>query len=305
MILLSSLSGELIKDCIILNDGGFKYTSSAIAKSVGDVICYAVNEDYLNRALDNDNVTCVIVPETLKEKVTLSEFDKGILLSPNPELSYREINNYFYREGLLKLDFSFSISSKVIVGSGTNIHDNVFIGDNVVIGENCIIYGNTIIHEGCVIEDNVTIGNEGLYFKRDADGALHRVHSSGGVIIQKHVEILNGSTVQRSHDLGQLTTIGEGTKISVNVNVGHSVEIGMHTLISGNVQIAGRAKIGSYCWIGTSSTISDSVEIGDLAKVRIGSVVVQSLKRNADVSGNFAYSHRVKLRNHQKLRKGL
>jgi len=304
MILLSSLSQELTKDCTILNDGFFKYTSSAIAKSLSNVICYAVNEKYLNRALNNDNVTCVIVPETLKEKVKLSNLDKGILLSPNPELSYREINNYFYQKGLLKLDYSFFISSKVIIGKGTNVGEHVFIGDNVVIGENCIIYDNTIIHEGCVIEDNVTIGNEGLYFKRDADGVLHRIYSSGGVIIQKHVEILNGSTVQRSHDLGQLTTIGEGTKISVNVNVGHSAEIGMHTLISGNVQIAGRAKIGSYCWIGTSSTISDSVEIGDFAKVRIGSVVVQNVKKNGDVSGNFAYLHRARLKNHQKLRKG-
>lgn len=305
MINLDFLPKNLIEGCELIGTGEFQYVASAMTTSLSDVLCYVVDEKYLEIALNNKCVSFIIVRASLLGKKYSEYVHKSFLLSSDPEATFRQINNFLFEEGMLNFDYPFTISNSAIVGDGTQIGRDVYIADNVSIGKNCLICDNTFIHEGCNIGDNVTLGNEGLYFKRDKDGLLHRVYSSGGVVIEKNVEILNGSSIQKSHDLGLFTTIGQGTKISVNVNVGHSVLIGEHTLISGNVQIAGRAKIGSYCWIGTSTTISDSVIVGDHSLIRIGSVVVQNVKDKEDVSGNFAYSHRVRLKNHHKLKKGL
>lgn len=304
MFYLEELNGPLLEGCFIKNNSYFCIVAGATGSRQNNILCYVVSETYLKIALENDNVTCIILNNELI-KANLNFKNKGILVANDPVQTYLKINNFFYENGFLTLDYDFKIAESATIDKSSCIAESVFVGENVKIGRNCIIHGNTIIHDNCIIEDNVTIGNEGLYFKRNSDGYLHRIYSSGGVEIFKDVEVLNGSSIQRSHDLGMLTTIGEGTKVSVNVNVGHASTIGQHTLISGNVQIAGRAKIGNYCWIGTSSTISDSVVIGDRSQVRIGSVVIQNLLDEQDVSGNFAYSHKARLRNYQKLRRGL
>jgi len=300
-----SLFGDIFDSQNLLKDGGFEYVASAMTESLPNILCYVVNDKYLKLAMENKNVSCIIIPESMKGIVSSGNKDRGLFLSSNPEMTFIEINNFLCSKGFLELKHTFGVSKSAQIGERTYIGEKVYIGKNVVIGKNCIINDGCIVNDNCIIGDNVSIGHEGLYFKRDGDGRLHRVMSSGGVVLEESVEVLTGSSVQKSHDLGCLTKISEGSKISVNVNVGHSAQIGKHTLISGNVQVAGRATIGDYCWVGTSSVISDSISIGDYSKVRIGSVVVQNIDSHADVSGNFAYSHITRLRNFQKTKRGL
>lgn len=279
----------------VLCDGLFKYTAGCAGYEVDNILCYAVNEKYLEVALSNPKVSSIIIPKVLAKLVDST--NKGIVVSNEVESDFIKINNHLCIERMMKMNFDFKIHSTAEIDSSSLIDSDVFIGKNVKIGKRCLIKNNTIIGDDCIIGDDVTIGNEGLYFKRDKDFKLLKVESSGAVFIDENVEILNGSMIQKSHDLGAFTRVGKGSKISVNVNIAHSSTIGEHSLISGNVQIAGRAKIGNYCWVGTSSTISDSIKIGDHAQVRIGSIVIQDVPERGDVSGNFAYVHRKNLKN--------
>lgn len=104
--------------------------------------------------------------------------------------------------------------------------------------------------------------------------------------------------VQRAHD-NEFTTIGEGTKISVNVNIGHSAIIEKYNMIAGSVQIVGRVQMDDSCWIGTSSTISDLVIIGNNIKIRIRSVVMENVKEE-EISSTFAYTHSKRIKNYIK-----
>jgi len=285
----------------IVRDAVFERLGSAKELLAANVLCYAISLEYLILALDNPNISAIITNAKLLSEIAF--IGKGVIVADDPELSYLQLKNHLVLQGFLLPEFEYGVEDSAIIAPSAFISDKSYIGKNVIIGKNTLINDYTIIKDNCIIGDNCTIGNDGLYFKRDKNGILHKVLHSGGVYLKDGVEIMNNSMVQRSHDSSNFTLIKEGTKVSVNVNIGHSSQIGMHNLISGNVQIAGRVIIGNYCWIGTSSTISDSVIIGDNAQIKIGSIVVQNVKDNQEVSGNFAYDHLRRIRNFVRERK--
>jgi UDP-3-O-[3-hydroxymyristoyl] glucosamine N-acyltransferase len=67
--------------------------------------------------------------------------------------------------------------------------------------------------------------------------------------------------------------------------------IGQNTIIAGSSQISGYSTVGENVWIGPGATVTNLSEIGDNAKIEIGSVVVDEVRANARVSGNFAVPH--------------
>lgn len=282
---------EFVDSKNIINHGVFKTMGSAKSKSNDKILCYAVTLEYLKIALDNSNISAIITTPDLECKTT-----KALIIHDEPDMLFGEILNQLILKGFIKPKMEYKISKSAVISPSANISPKCYIGENVIIGRNVIINDYTILEDNVIIGDNVVIGCDGFFFKRNKGGNLVKFLHAGGVHIQKDVEILTGSMVQRAHD-AEFTVIGEGTKISVNVNIGHSAKIGKHNMITGNVQIAGRVVMGDGCWIGTSSTISDSIVIGNNVNIRIGSVVVKNVKEGEEVSGNFAYNHTKRIRN--------
>lgn len=284
-----------IDEQFIVKDGNFETTGSAKATYNDYILCYAVTLEYIKKADSNPQISCIITNKELADQIK----NKAVAVVEEPDIIFGQIVNKMIEDGNLEPSMDFGIDKTATLHSSAMISDKCKIGKNVTVGRNSIIEDYTILEDNVIIGDNVVIGCDGFYFKRNKAGKLVKFLHAGGVHLQKHVEVMTGSMVQRAHD-ANFTIIGEGTKISVNVNIGHSSHIGKHNMITGNVQIAGRATIGDYCWIGTSSTISDSVQIGDNAEIKIGSVVVKNVKENEVVSGNFAMSHSINIKNYIK-----
>ena len=51
-------------------------------------------------------------------------------------------------------------------------------------------------------------------------------------------------------------------------------------------------------WIGASCSIAQGLHIGQKAHVNMGSVVVQNVRGEASVSGNFAIPHSIHVKNY-------
>lgn len=288
---------DLIEEKYIIKDGTFQNIGSAKQQNQNNVLCYAINIKYIKIADTNPSISAIITLPTLQTKTS-----KPLVIHEEPDILFGKIVNKLILQEKIEPNMHYGISESSSIDPSAYISPKTYIGKNVKIGRNAIVNDYTIIEDGCIVGDNVVLGCEGFYFKRDKEGKIIKFLHAGGVHLKQNVEIMTGSMVQKAHDL-DFTTIEEGTKISVNVNIGHSSFIGKHNMITGNVQIAGRVKMGDYCWVGTSSTISDSVQIGDNVKIYIGSVVVKNVRSGEEVSGNFAYNHIRRVKNFTKEQK--
>lgn len=283
---------DFIDKSQIKHDGVFSTVGSAKAKFSDDILCYAVSDTYVKIAQENTAVSCIITTSKLAEGI----FGKGVVISEEPDIDFGRIVNLLIEKDELAPKMEFYVDPSAQIDLTAIISPKCRIGKNVSIGRFSIINDYSILEDNVIIGDNVVIGCEGFYFKRDKEGQLVKFLHAGGVHLHADVEVMTGSMIQRAHD-PDFTVIGKGTKVSVNVNIGHSAVIGRHNMITGNVQIAGRVTIGDSCWLGTSSTISDSVKIGDRVEIKIGSVVVKDIADGEAVSGPFAVSHSINLKN--------
>src|SRR4029079_14027949 len=125
-----------------------------------------------------------------------------------------------------------AVSDSAKIGEGSVIMPNVFIGHQVTIGTNCIIHPNvslmdyTTIGNNVVIQAGTVIGSDAFYYNTKKDRAVwyKRMQSCGSVVIEDHVEIGAGCTIDRG--VTAETRIGKGTKMDNLVHIGHDTNIG-------------------------------------------------------------------------------
>jgi len=206
--------------------------------------------------------------------------EKALLIHDEPFEAYQKIVRHFRPF----VPATKMINDSAIIGEGTFIFPNVFIGDQVVLGNHCIIYPNVTILDHCIIGNNViiqagtVIGSDAFYYntKKDRDVWYKRMESCGRVVIQDHVEIGSGCTIDRgvSHD----TLIGRGTKIDNLVHIGHDTVLGANCLLAGQVGIAGATTIGNGVALWGQVGVSKTLTIGDNAVVYAQSGVAASLQ---------------------------
>lgn len=205
---------------------------------------------------------------------------KALLIVEQPFEAYLKIVDHFRPFHAA----THSIDPTATIGEGSYIAPNVFIGQHVSIGDNCTIHPNACIMEHCIIGNNVVvqsgtvIGSDAFYYntKKNRDIWYKRMKSCGRVILEDHVEIGAGCTIDRgvTHD----TIIGQGTKMDNMVHIGHDVVVGKNCLFAAQVGIAGATTIedGVVLWgqVGVNKTIT----IGKNAVVMGQSGVANSLE---------------------------
>jgi UDP-3-O-[3-hydroxymyristoyl] glucosamine N-acyltransferase len=183
------------------------------------------------------------------------------------------------------------IGPHVEIGAGTVIGAGAVIGSHVRIGRDCdvgartaiqcaLIGNHVLIHPGC------SIGQDGYGFVFFGPDGHLKVPQTGRVVIQNHVEVGAGTTIDR----GSLrdTVIGEGTKIDNQVQIGHNVTIGRNCLLAAQIGLAGSLTIGDNVALGAKVGINNHLKIGDGAQVTAMSAVKDDIPANGRWGGFFA-----------------
>src|SRR5690625_5526007 len=100
----------------------------------------------------------------------------------------------------------------------------------------------------------------------------------GNVIIEDHVEIGAGTTIDRA-TLGS-TIIRKGVKLDNQIQIAHNVEVGQNTVIAAQTGVAGSAKIGKNCMIGGQVGVAGHISIGDNVRVQAQTGIARNVKDN-------------------------
>ena len=190
--------------------------------------------------------------------------------------------------------FSY-LGDNVRIGNNVKIYPNVFIGDNVTIGDHSVIfagakiYSETVIGKNCVINSGCIIGADGFGYAPDENGALQKVPQTGNVVLEDHVDVGAGTTIDRA-TLGS-TVIRKGVKLDNQIQIAHNVEIGQNTVIAAQTGIAGSTKIGKNCMIGGQVGIVGHITIGDGVKVQAQSGIGRNVKDGEVLQGSPALGY--------------
>lgn len=194
-----------------------------------------------------------------------------------------------YGDNLYLGAFSY-LGDNVKIGANVKIFPNVYIGDNVTIGDNSVvfagakIYSETVVGNSCVINSGAIIGADGFGFAPNEQGEYNKVPQIGNVILEDHVDIGAGTTIDRA-TLGS-TVIRKGVKLDNQIQIAHNVEIGKNTVIAAQTGIAGSTKIGENCQIGGQVGIVGHITIGNNVKIQAQSGIGRNIKDNEVLQGS-------------------
>lgn len=190
--------------------------------------------------------------------------------------------------------FSY-VGENVVIGNNVKIYPNAYIGDNVTLGDDVTvfagakIYSETIIGSHSVIHSGAIIGADGFGFSPDENGEYKKVPQTGNVIIEDHVDIGAGTTIDRA-TLGS-TVIHRGVKLDNQIQIAHNVEIGRNTVIAAQTGIAGSTKIGENCMIGGQVGIVGHITIGNNVRIQAQSGIGRNVKDNEVLQGSPALNY--------------
>ncbi|MCH9659874.1 MAG: UDP-3-O-(3-hydroxymyristoyl)glucosamine N-acyltransferase [Bacteroidetes bacterium] len=199
-----------------------------------------------------------------------------------------------YGESIYMGAFSY-MGENVVIGENAKIYPNVYIGDNVTIGNNVVvfagakIYSETVIGDNCVIHSGAIIGADGFGFAPNENGEFQKVPQTGNVIIENHVDVGAGTTIDRA-TLGS-TVIRTGVKLDNQIQIAHNVEIGKNTAIAAQTGIAGSTKIGENCLIGGQVGIVGHITIGNNVRIQAQSGIGRNVKDNEVLQGSPALNY--------------
>ncbi|MDO5636638.1 MAG: UDP-3-O-(3-hydroxymyristoyl)glucosamine N-acyltransferase [Myroides sp.] len=239
--------------------------------------------------------TLIKVDDSYKAFTTLLEYANQIkLMKSGIEQPSVISEGVTYGTDLYLGSFCY-IGKNTTIGNNVKIYPNSFVGDNVVIGDNTIlfagarVYSESIIGAHCVIHSGTVIGSDGFGFAPNKDGSYSKIPQIGNVIIENHVEIGAGTTVDRA-TLGS-TIIRKGVKLDNQIQIAHNVEVGEHTVIASQTGIAGSTKIGRNCVIGGQVGIVGHITIGDNVRIQAQTGVGKSIKDGDIIQGSPAMGY--------------
>ena len=254
----------------------------------GDIV-FVDHPKYYDKALQSKATVVLINKEVECPK------GKALLVSDDPFRDFNKLTSHFkpFKSA------ASSIAETAEIGEGTVIQPNVFIGNHVKIGKNCVIHPNVTIYDGCVLGDHVTIhagtvlGADAFYYKNRPEG-FDKLLSGGNVVIEDHVDIGAGCTIDRG--VTGSTTIGRGSKLDNQIQVGHDTVIGKKCLIASHVGIAGCCIIEDEVTLWGQVGITSGATIGKKAVILAQSGISKSLEGGKTYFGYPAEEAREKLK---------
>lgn len=254
----------------------------------GDIV-FVDHPKYYQKALDSAATTILI-----NKKIDCPE-GKSLLISDRPFDDFNKLTTHFkpFRPA------NAQIAESASIGQGTILQPNVFIGNNVSIGVNCLIHPNVTIYDDSVIGNNVTIhsgtvlGADAFYYNKKT-GEWNKFLSGGRVIIEDHVDIGAGCTIDRG--VTGDTLIGKGTKLDNQIQVGHDTIIGERCLIAAQCGIAGCVIIEDDVVIWGQVGVASGITIGEKAVVLAQAGVSKSIEGNKTYFGTPIEEAREKLK---------
>ncbi len=218
---------------------------------------------------------------------------KALLVSDDPFRDFNKLTDHFRPFEPCHAN----ISDSAEIGENTIIQPNCFIGNHVKIGTNCTIHANVSIYDHAVIGDHVEIhagtilGASAFYYKNRPEG-FDQLKSGGRVIIEDHVHIGAGCTIDRG--VTGDTTIKAGSKLDNQIQIGHDTVIGKKCLIASQVGIAGCVVVEDEVTIWGQVGITSGVTIGKKAIISAKAGVSKSLEGGKHYFGIPAEDFRTK-----------
>jgi len=261
----------------------------------GDIV-FVDHPKYYEKAL-NSAATIILI----NKKVDCPD-GKALLISDDPFRDFNKLTNHFKPF----IAANTTISESAIIGENTIVQPNSFIGHNVTIGDNCIIHANVSIYDDAVIGNNVTIhsgtvlGANAFYYKKRPEG-YDRLKSGGRVVIEDHVDIGSGCTIDRGVTAD--TIIGYGSKLDNQIQIGHDTVLGKKCLIASQVGIAGCVIIEDEVTIWGQVGITSGITIGAKAVISAKAGVSKSLDGGKSYFGIPADDFRSKYKEIASIRK--
>jgi UDP-3-O-[3-hydroxymyristoyl] glucosamine N-acyltransferase len=187
------------------------------------------------------------------------------------------------------------IGKNVKIGKKVKIYPQCYIGDHVEIGDHTTLYPGVKVYSFCKIGQHcnlhagVIIGADGFGFAPNEENNYKKVPQIGNVIIEDHVEVGAGTTIDRA-TLGS-TIIRKGVKLDNLIQIAHNVEVGENTVIAAQTGIAGSTKIGKNCMIGGQVGIVGHLTIADGVKIAAQSGIGASINTpNEILQGSPAFN---------------
>lgn len=278
----------------VIKDGRFDTLGLCRKECPPFSLGYVQTEKYIGAACNNENISCIICPESLAGNELLMESGKGIAVCHSPQASFILLHN----------DLSQNNTNYVAkyeatrIGQGCQIHPTAVIASNGVdIGDNVIIEEYAIVREGCQIGNNVCIhagayiGIDNADLCWDESGKIINMREAGRICLADNVEVGFRAMLARGAFPYNTTFVGERAYIDSDVMITHNCHIGRDCFVAAKTHICGSVQVGAHVRINPMATIKDSIVIGDNAVISLGSVVARNVPDGSRVTGNFAVEH--------------
>lgn len=203
---------------------------------------------------------------------------KAILVVPDPFGVYDSLIRAHRPFEPLRFPISplANIHPTATIEPGVVIDANVTIGAYAYIQANAYIGAYTEIGQHVIIGANSVIGSDAFYFKKTPDGGYQKWRSGGRVIIEDHVDIGAGCTINKG--VSGDTIIGAGSKLDCQIHIGHGVVVGKNCLFAAQVGIGGKTVVEDNVVLYGQVGIAQALHIGKNAVVLAKSGVSKSLE---------------------------
>lgn len=242
----------------------------------GDLI-FVDHPKYYDTAL-NSKANTIIINQQVEVPT-----GKAIILSKNPFEDYNKLCNVFFPKTELSIVKKQNIHPTAIIGKNVSLGNNIKIGAHTRILHGAVLMDNIEIKDHVIIGPNAVIGHSAFYY--NTKNKKHTLMNTiGGVLIESHVEIGAGSTIDAG--VSSYTIIGQGTKIDNLVQIGHDTVIGINCIIASGTGIAGCVTIKNNVTIWGQVGCASKVTIHDNVVVYAQSGIGKDLQEGKTYFGS-------------------
>lgn len=119
----------------------------------------------------------------------------------------------------------------------------------------------------------------------------------------KSNELGVGNVIYSQVSITTNVILGDFNTINMSTTIGHDVVVGSYNSINPGCSISGYVTIGDETLIGTRSSITQGLKIGSKSFLAAGSIVIENVKAEQRVSGNFATNHMDRLQAYTKVKR--